>query len=879
MRPRLGAVYTLTEEVTDEMQIEVDMQKKATSGTCFDGFTPDGEATGSYVDFNSMAYGLMDVYAVRGGNYVTDHVGAGAVPFTEAVCLRPAASYIAADAHDLRITLRYFDGACGGLTVRYAGAEGEKTALTVSFRGTEAWMLATVRVRDAAFDPALNHAVCVEATGGATVYLSRVEVQVVDATQLAETEPPVFAPQTKSNNIIGAAIAGYQMWFHASDKDEEWVHWGQGDHPNPAPGNGNVHVEIYPYVKDYIENGATLHESCLGELGNGDKSMLFTSRTKEVVDTHFQWIRQYGIDCLAVQRFACGEQRELSEAENHLCLVRDAAEKYDKTFYVMYDFTHDGWRDYDGLFEAVTTDMVYNVERVSGSPAYAHADGKPVVCLWGISGDSTSYYPSGYRVQRIMAWLKERGYYVIVGTPDYMERDVDGKRMFVEYTQRTGEWLAPFVMADMLSPWTVGRYNYSNCEEWIPKNVPSELEFCKKYGIEYLPVIYPGFSWSNMQDNGQPNHYPRYAGDFVWRQATSFAKLGIGNVYYAMFDEYDEATAYMKGPADYFEIPKSQYFVTYAVDGYWLSNDYYLRVAGKAAQLFKGENKSDKLGIPYSQGPIYWRNSFERRWTTYVEGLGEKCFTILRNVDVCAPASVTLGLTDGTVKFMDDQEEIWFLTKEHTVDTDKYATAQEGTGIFRDVSGKYTKSGEWAFRLDANVTANATKFSHVLADADKTDIMISAAGLELKYSLYAETAQAEHAFVELILEDGTQLSVVDPAFGAARGKMGQWVDVTLRLPASLVGQHIRRIAIGYQGDAGEVKAIVDDIILQSPDTAADMLRTAVDTAGRLPQSVALTEMIANAKTVCNDTAATDAQRLAAVRAIDAVIRTTGCTMA
>ena len=63
----------------------------------------------------------------------------------------------------------------------------------------------------------------------------------------------------------------------------------------------------------------------------------------------------------------------------------------------------------------------------------------------------------------------------------------------------------------------------------------------------YLPVIYPGFSWDNLQQ--QPpgtSQISRLGGDFLWRQFYDAANLGLDMAFVAMFDEVDEGTAIFK---------------------------------------------------------------------------------------------------------------------------------------------------------------------------------------------------------------------------------------------------------------------------------------------------------------------------------------------
>ena len=87
-------------------------------------------------------------------------------------------------------------------------------------------------------------------------------------------------------------------------------------------------------------------------------------------------------------------------------------------------------------------------------------------------------------------------------------------------------------------------------------------------------------------------------------------------MYFSMFDEYDEGTALLSAATDYTMLPTDAYFLTTSADGRWLSPDFYLRLAGDATRMLKGE-KDTTFTTPYSLGPVFYRNSFESRTTPY----------------------------------------------------------------------------------------------------------------------------------------------------------------------------------------------------------------------------------------------------------------------
>ena len=74
----------------------------------------------------------------------------------------------------------------------------------------------------------------------------------------------------------------------------------------------------------------------------------------------------------------------------------------------------------------------------------------------------------------------------------------------------------------------------------------ADMEWCQQHGKQYLPVVFPGFSWHNLQRNSPLNQIPRLEGRFLWTQYVQAKKAGATMIYQAMFDEMDEGTAIFK---------------------------------------------------------------------------------------------------------------------------------------------------------------------------------------------------------------------------------------------------------------------------------------------------------------------------------------------
>ena len=105
-----------------------------------------------------------------------------------------------------------------------------------------------------------------------------------------------------------------------------------------------------------------------------------------------------------------------------------------------------------------------------------------------------------------------------------------------------------------------------------------------------MPVVFPGFSWHNMNPDFPLNQIPRLKGQFLWTQYAQAKQVGATMIYQAMFDEMDEGTAIFKcssrppvGASPFLTEPD-------------VPNDRYLWIAGQAARMLRGE-------IPVTDAP------------------------------------------------------------------------------------------------------------------------------------------------------------------------------------------------------------------------------------------------------------------------------------
>jgi hypothetical protein len=380
-------------------------------------------------------------------------------------------------------------------------------------------------------------------------------------------------------DVVGKLYAGYQGWFNAAGDGSPnggWVHWSKNSSAPSA--NGNVNFELYPDLREYSK----LYQTSLANLGNGSPAKLFSSYDQETVNKHFEWMQTYNIDGAALQRFGADESDTpnnwKSNRDSVAVKVKNAAESYNRKFYVMYDITGMNASNWVQAVKHDWTTNVVNNMHLPTSSAYAKQNGKMVVCIWGIG--FTDRPGTAAEAADLIGWFKNQGIYVIGGVPTYWRTGNNDSR---------SDFMNVYKSLDMISPWSVARFgNIQQADSFKTNQLQPDLAFTQQNGIDYQPVIWPGSAWSNMT-GGPRNENPRLHGDFMWRQAYNLKSIGISTGYIAMFDEYDEGTAIAKMAENSSMIPTNQYFLTLDADGVPVSSDFYLRLAGDINRMFKNQ--------------------------------------------------------------------------------------------------------------------------------------------------------------------------------------------------------------------------------------------------------------------------------------------------
>ncbi len=377
-------------------------------------------------------------------------------------------------------------------------------------------------------------------------------------------------------------LMGYQGWFAAQgdgSAQNSWVHWFHGSPPN----TDNLNIDLWPDMSE-LDPDELFTTSMT--YSNGTPAKLYSAYKQKTVVRHFKWMAENNLDGVFFQRFLSDipTGQNITALRNQVAInVRVGAETYGRVFAIMYDIS--GYPT-NTLVSKLTNDWLYlvNTQHVTNSPSYLHHNGKPVVAIWGFGFSGRDDTPE--QAQAAINWFKAAGCTVMGGLPTNW-------RTLNNDAQSNPAWSNVFRQFDVISPWAVGRYgNNSEADSFRVNQIVPDLAAATAAGRDYMPVIFPGFSWHNMHDQNPSNplnQTPRNGGNFYWRQAWNAARSGCTMIYGAMYDEVDEGTAMFKMATTLADTPQGVPMVTLNMDGTDLPSDWYLKLADQAGKMLRGE--------------------------------------------------------------------------------------------------------------------------------------------------------------------------------------------------------------------------------------------------------------------------------------------------
>ena len=386
---------------------------------------------------------------------------------------------------------------------------------------------------------------------------------------------------TKADGLDGKVMCGYQGWFRTPDDGSRsgWQHYGGR---NFEPGHCNI--DLWPDVRELPAADRIPTDF---KFADGTAAEVFSSVRPSTVAVHFQWMKDYGIDGVFLQRFAGTTRDEhlRTPQDGILDACRKSAQDTGRSWVLMYDLsgvTKDAaalviadWKRLEAQFHL--TDAAQN-------PAYLRHRGQPLVALWGCGFNDRPPMLDEWRTM-IRFFKDEAKCSLMLGVPAYwrtLDRD----------TITDPELHKLLTEADVISPWNVGRYDSpEGATRHAEKTTAADIAWCREHKLAFLPVAFPGFSWHNLSaGRGREQKLdaiPRRGGRFLWSQVSAFHKAGARSLYVAMFDEMDEGTAIFKVRQDA-PVGASPFVAEPDVPG-----DQYLWLTGKAGELLRGKTGSE----------------------------------------------------------------------------------------------------------------------------------------------------------------------------------------------------------------------------------------------------------------------------------------------
>jgi hypothetical protein len=388
-------------------------------------------------------------------------------------------------------------------------------------------------------------------------------------------------------------LMGYQGWFSCPEDGSQvkgYFHWFKNNVPDAA----GLQVDMWPDTSEL-----TPGERCATnmKLPDGQPAYLYSAYNPQTVLRHFEWMSQYGLDGVFLQRFGSELSNPVLWDERNVVTknVMAGAEATGRVFAIMYDISG---MDDGSMVNELENDWKYLVDvlKVTESASTLHHKGKPVLAIWGLGFNNRPGTP-----QQAMDLV------------DFFENNPDPKyrvtlmggvptdwRSLQKDSLTNPAWAGYYCALNIISPWTVTRYkNESGADQYKSKMI-ADMSAATRCGAEYMPVVYPGFS-SHNSGGSTFNAIPRQGGKFYWRQVYNAISIDVPMIYNAMFDEVDEATAMYKIAPTTNDQPASVDLVSMEADGVNLPNDWYMRLAGAATKMLRGEIPLTS-DIPFQMG-------------------------------------------------------------------------------------------------------------------------------------------------------------------------------------------------------------------------------------------------------------------------------------
>ncbi len=390
------------------------------------------------------------------------------------------------------------------------------------------------------------------------------------------------------NSLHGIHVAGYQGFFDCPSDGAGigWGHWFRGGADTRDP--NSLAIDMWPDTSELSSE-----ELCPTgfRLPSGAPAYLFSDQNPKTVARHFLWMRQYGLDGAAMQRFTAdvASPAVRSHLDTVLRNARSAAEANRRGIFVMYDVSGmngaAALREIERDWPHLTGDL-----RLTDSPAYIYDRGRPLVAVWGLGFKDRDV--SSEQAAAIIRYFKTSNVpATVLGGVPASWRNLGADSRWPDSRTET-EWPVVYRSLDIISPWAAGRFRDDRgADDYLRLRIIPDLAETRRLGMEYMPVVFPGYSWHHGRGPATLfplNLIPRRCGAFYRHQIHNAILAGAEMLYTAMFDEFDEATAIAKLAVHRSDEPVGTDMLASDADGCgFATSDMYLRIAGEATRALR----------------------------------------------------------------------------------------------------------------------------------------------------------------------------------------------------------------------------------------------------------------------------------------------------
>ena len=451
---------------------------------------------------------------------------------------------------------------------------------------------------------------------------------------------PVKSAVVDPSTLNGKVLFGYQGWFDCPGSwGGGWSHWASG-----VPSGLTLKIDMYPDLSEFPKSD--LCQAGTMTIGN-NPAYLFSARNPNIVDAHFKWMQQYGLDGVLIQRFLTDIPGLKGSGDVTLKNIIAASAKYGRVIAIEYDVTGSNFATWD---QDLQKDWQYLVDqlKITAQPNYLQHKGKPLVSVWGMGLNETRNPPTtADGALNLVKWFHSDAAVTyrasVMGGVPRSFRTLNGD------ARTDSAWLNVYKSMDAVQPWNVGRYGSLNdIKGTFKNNTVADQKWLSDAGVLYMPVIFPGFSWVNASGTGKANQIPRLGGNFIWQQAMAAKNAGVGAIKIAMFDEVNESTSMFKVVSKRNQAPDQGFWLTLDADSLVLPSDWYLRLAGEITKIQHGnQSVTDSIPIkptdPISIKPLTFANKSAFKWSRSAQGIRFSGLGLAQELIVCDMRGHRLG--------------------------------------------------------------------------------------------------------------------------------------------------------------------------------------------------------------------------------------------